>query len=171
MSVALSVRAIRQAKSWRLPCHQYPQNWVLRKEEEPISHENPTPPSRLNFAQCGACFAARFMTEPIGPLGLRTWPNKALQKNAEHRGGSEGSCRGSALEAMMRPAEDPPRASWVDRQLLRELPNEWRVAYLFFALALMLVPSPPLGIMFYFCLYKTQEDMKHIIFIKVLRAV
>mmetsp|Transcript_35642 Transcript_35642/g.74158 ORF Transcript_35642/g.74158 Transcript_35642/m.74158 type:complete len:495 (+) Transcript_35642:35-1519(+) len=41
---------------------------------------------------------------------------------------------------MMPPAEDPPaRASWVDRQLLRELPNEWRVAYLFFALALMLV--------------------------------
>ncbi|CAE7586155.1 unnamed protein product [Symbiodinium natans] len=40
---------------------------------------------------------------------------------------------------MMPPAEEPPRASWVDRQLLRELPNEWRVAYLFFALALMLV--------------------------------
>ncbi|CAE7403714.1 unnamed protein product [Symbiodinium pilosum] len=41
---------------------------------------------------------------------------------------------------MMPPAEEPAaRASWVDRQLLRELPNAWRVAYLFFALALMLV--------------------------------
>ena len=29
----------------------------------------------------------------------------------------------------------------------------------------------PLGIIFYFCLYKTQEDIKNIIFIKVLRGV
>ncbi|CAE7334423.1 unnamed protein product [Symbiodinium necroappetens] len=58
----------------------------------------------------------------------------------EQTSGQQMQVRLGANKAMMPPAEDPPaRASWVDRQLLRELPNEWRVAYLFFALALMLV--------------------------------
>ena len=28
---------------------------------------------------------------------------------------------------------------WIDRQTLRELPGPWRIAYLFFALAYMLI--------------------------------
>ena len=38
-------------------------------------------------------------------------------------------------------------------------------------LLLATVPISPLGIIFYFCLYKTQEDIEHIVFVKVLRGV
>merc|ERR1719160_396989 len=37
------------------------------------------------------------------------------------------------------PPAAPPRASWLDRQLLRELPAAWRWAYFWFALSLILV--------------------------------